>query len=83
MTATAERIERYLKKLVRGVTTEEQAGEAMDRAWRYYHRLRREDRRVMLALMLRFTLLRYHGLERRRQHQVVLAAPPHEVRRQP
>lgn len=69
MTATAERIERYLKKLVRGVTTEEQSREAMERAWRYYHRLRREDRRVMLALMLRFTLRHYHGLERRRQRR--------------
>lgn len=69
MTATQERIERYLRKLVRGVTTEEQSREAMERAWRYYHRLRREDRLVMLALMLRYTLLRYHGLERRKQRR--------------
>ena len=69
MTATQERIERYLKKLVRGVTTPEQSREAMERAWRYYHRLRREDRLVMLALMLQFTMLRYHGLERKRQRR--------------
>lgn len=69
MTATSERIERYLEKLVRGVTTEEQSREAMERAWKYYHRLRREDRRVMLALMLRFTLRHYHQAERRRQRR--------------
>ena len=69
MTATSERIERYLEKLVRGVTTEEQSREAMERAWKYYHRLRREDRRVMLALLLRFTLRHYHQAERRRQRR--------------
>ena len=69
MSETAARIERYLEKLVRGVTTEEQSREAMERAWKYYHRLRREDRRVMLALMLRFTLRHYHQAERRRQRR--------------
>ena len=78
MTATSERIERYLEKLVRGVETEEQSREAMERAWKYYHRLRREDRRVMLALMLRFTrvpiwlmrqALRHYQAERRRQRR--------------
>lgn len=69
MTATSERIERYLEKLVQGVETEEQSREAMERAWKYYHRLRREDRRVMLALMLRFTLRHYHQAERRRQRR--------------
>ena len=76
MSETAARIERYLEKLVRGVTTEEQALEAERRAWRYYHRLRREDRQVMLAMMLRNTLHRYHLAERRRRRRGAAAAAP-------
>lgn len=69
-TEVRQRIERYLEQLVSGgVTTEEQSREALVRAWKYYHRLRREDRRVMLALMLRFTLRHYHQAERRRQRR--------------
>ena len=76
MSAAAARIERYLEKLVRGVTTEEQALETERRAWRYYHRLRREDRQVMLAMMLRNTLHRYHLAERRRRRRGAGAAAP-------
>ena len=76
MSAAAARIERYLEKLVRGVTTEKQALEVERRVWRYYHRLRREDRQVMLAMMLRCTLHRYHLAERRRRRRGAGAAAP-------
>lgn len=72
--ATLARIERYLAKLVRGVTTPEQSRAALEQAWRYYHRLRKEDRRVMLALMLQHTLRHVHAAERRRRGGTVTPA---------
>lgn len=57
--ATIERIERYLGRLMQGVETEEQYTAACRRAWRYYHRLKREDRDLMLALMVQMTLSHY------------------------
>ena len=78
--ATLGRIERYLEKLVRGVTTPEQSRAALERAWRYYHRLRKEDQRVMLALMLRHTLRHFHFAERRRRGGTITAAEVARVR---
>ena len=65
--ATAQRIRRYLKGLVRDVKTDEQYRAALLRAMRYYGRLRREDRRVMLAELLRCTLRHYYEKNRRKQ----------------
>ena len=67
--ATVERIERYLKRLAEGVETEAQFAAACERAWRYYHRLKKEDRELMLVLMVQLTLHRYYHAERRRRRR--------------
>ena len=69
--ARLQRIERHLKKLMHGVVTDEQCDAAMNRVWRYYEHIPREDQRVMLALMMRNLMLPYYRAERLRHYRLL------------